>query len=333
MYTWLKHIVSALFALAAMSLFASCDKTDGFGYDIVYNGFGEISRLAPNGYFEITRDDGTLLRVVEYGGTCRPTLGERVFFKYNILPGAGNYESSYSSDERTVLDVKVIVFNTLYSAPIVRKSDLLEDEGRDKTIGDDPIRIVNAAFSGHYLNIGFEYFRVPEGTPHRINLVWDNTRPATDSVYLELRHNAMGETEAAGVPLVSETGLASFRLTDLVPEGAESINIRLRYNLDCNNDGYTQANRYITGTFHLNAAHNTYIAGDELFLPENTTTFIRQVSLFGREGITHVLRKRYPLSFFLYGPLFCALFPSLHQELSSALPPFLPPRNGLPPFR
>lgn len=275
MYTWLKHIVSALFALAAMSLFASCDKTDGFGYDIVYNGFGEISRLAPNGYFEITRDDGTLLRVVEYGGTCRPTLGERVFFKYNILPGAGNYESSYSSDERTVLDVKVIVFNTLYSAPIVRKSDLLEDEGRDKTIGDDPIRIVNAAFSGHYLNIGFEYFRIPEGTPHRINLVWDNTRPATDSVYLELRHNAMGETEAAGVPLVSETGLASFRLTDLVPEGAESINIRLRYNLDCNNDGYTQANRYITGTFHLNAAHNTYIAGDELFLPENTTTFIR----------------------------------------------------------
>ena len=258
-----------------MSLFASCDKADGFGYDIVYNGFGEISRLAPNGYFEITRDDGTLLRVVEYGGTCRPTLGERVFFKYNILPGAGNYESCYSSDERTVLDVKVIVFNTLYSAPIVRKSDLLEDEGRDKTIGDDPIRIVNAAFSGHYLNIGFEYFRIPEGTPHRINLVWDNTRPATDSVYLELRHNAMGETEAAGVPLVSETGLASFRLTDLVPEGAESINIRLRYNLDCNNDGYTQANRYITGTFHLNAAHNTYIAGDELFLPENTTTFIR----------------------------------------------------------
>ena len=58
-------------------------------------------------------------------------------------------------------------------------------------------------------------------------------------------------------------------------KSAESINIRLRYNLDCDNDGYTQANRYITGTFHLNAAHNTYIAGDELFLPENTTTFIR----------------------------------------------------------
>ena len=81
-----------------------------------------------------------------------------------------------------------------------------------------------------------------------INLVWDDTRPATDSVYLELRHNAMGEVEGNGRYVVSDTGLASFRIADLVPEGEESIDIKLKSNMD-RKDGvgeYIETEKYHT---------------------------------------------------------------------------------------
>lgn len=275
MRTRLRNIFIALLACLTAGLSLSCAKEEIPCREIVYNGFGEISLTDPCGYFEITRDDGTLLRVLEYGGTHEPRLGERVYFKYHILPGEGEYVSSYSTEEQPVLDVRVIVFNNLYSALVLRMSEVMSPPQQEECVGDDPIRIITAVFSGNYLNIGFEYFRMPEGVPHRINLVWDDTRTASDTLYLDLRHHAMGETEEAGVTLVSETGLASFRLTDLVPEGADSINVSLHYNLDCDNNGYSQVDKYITGTFHPNAAHNTYIAGDELFLPVNNTTFIR----------------------------------------------------------
>lgn len=90
--------------------------------DIVYNGFGEITRTDYDGYFEITRDDGVLLRVLEYNGSKEIERGERVYFKYNILPGNGDYVSSYSTPEQTVYDIRVLVFNDIHAVPIVRKS-------------------------------------------------------------------------------------------------------------------------------------------------------------------------------------------------------------------
>ena len=246
--------------------------------DIVYNGFGEITRTDYDGYFEITRDDGVLLRVLEYNGSKEIERGERVYFKYNILPGNGDYVSSYSTPEQTVYDIRVLVFNDIHAVPIVRKSFLLEDDPhRSDSIGHDLIRVVTAAFSGNYINIGFEYFRYENGQPHMINLVWDDTRPATDSVYLELRHNAMGEVEGNGRYVVSDTGLASFRIADLVPEGEESIDIKLKSNMD-RKDGvgeYIETEKYHTGTYTTGSTAKTYIVGGELYPPENHTAFVR----------------------------------------------------------
>lgn len=232
MKNWTKYITVLLTFAAAVAALSSCSKELAGAApptDIVYNGFGEITRTDYDGYFEITRDDGVLLRVLEYNGSKEIERGERVYFKYNILPGNGDYVSSYSTPEQTVYDIRVLVFNDIHAVPIVRKSFLLEDDPhRSDSIGHDLIRVVTAAFSGNYINIGFEYFRYENGQPHMINLVWDDTRPATDSVYLELRHNAMGEVEGNGRYVVSDTGLASFRIADLVPEGEESIDIKLK---------------------------------------------------------------------------------------------------------
>lgn len=205
-------------------------------------------------------------------------ITERVYFKYNILPGNGDYVSSYSTPEQPVYDIRVLVFNDIHAVPIVRKSFLLEDDPhRSDSIGHDLIRVVTAAFSGNYINIGFEYFRYENGQPHMINLVWDDTRPATDSVYLELRHNAMGEVEGNGRYVVSDTGLASFRIADLVPEGEESIDIKLKSNMD-RKDGvgeYIETEKYHTGTYTTGSTAKTYIVGGELYPPENHTAFVR----------------------------------------------------------
>lgn len=174
----------------------------------------------------------------------------------------------YVSDASTAEDLLHDGFVTLYT----RIGDY-----RGDSIGHDLIRVVTAAFSGNYINIGFEYFRYENGQPHMINLVWDDTRPATDSVYLELRHNAMGEVEGNGRYVVSDTGLASFRIADLVPEGEESIDIKLKSNMD-RKDGvgeYIETEKYHTGTYTTGSTAKTYIVGGELYPPENHTAFVR----------------------------------------------------------
>ncbi|MFR7708146.1 MAG: hypothetical protein ACLUZZ_03330 [Alistipes inops] len=177
MKNWTKYITVLLTFAAAVAALSSCSKELAGAApptDIVYNGFGEITRTDYDGYFEITRDDGVLLRVLEYNGSKEIERGERVYFKYNILPGNGDYVSSYSTPEQTVYDIRVLVFNDIHAVPIVRKSFLLEDDPhRSDSIGHDLIRVVTAAFSGNYINIGFEYFRYENGQPHMINLVWD----------------------------------------------------------------------------------------------------------------------------------------------------------------
>lgn len=268
-------ILAALVAAAVQS----CSKESmGCPADIIYNGFGEVTNIGDDGYFEIIRDDNALLRVVEYTGNKEVSLGERVYFKYNILPGNGDYVSARSIPGHNTYDVRILVFNNIHSVPIVRKSFILEnDPKRSDSLGHDLIRVVRAAFSGNYINIGFEYFKYEGGREHMVNLVWDDTRPSTDSVYLELRHNAMGEVEGGSGILVSDTGLASFRLADLIPDGEESIDIKLKSNMD-RKDGvgeYIETEKYYTGTYPPAGRTQLYIAGSELSPPENNTTFVK----------------------------------------------------------
>lgn len=269
----------ALAAIVTMAAVQSCSKDMAEApSEIIYNGFGEVTRIGNDGYFEIVRDDNALLRVVEYTGNKEIAPGERVYFKYNILPGNGDYVSDCSTPQQPAYDIRIVVFNNIHSVPIVRKSFLLQDDpARSDSLGHDLIRVVRAAFSGNYINIGFEYFGYEGGKEHMVNLVWDDTRPATDSVYLELRHNAMGEVDGGGGTLVSDTGLASFRLADLVPEGAHSIDIKLKSNMD-RKDGvgeYIETEKYYTGTYPPVHGRSSYIAGHEFYPPENNTAFVR----------------------------------------------------------
>lgn len=253
MKTSIRISLTALLALLHVSCAKQADALENAAsMPEIYNGFGEISRVTDD-HFEIIRDDNALLRVVEYSGSQEITVGKRVYFKYNII-SENDTRSTLSSAAPPApqYDIRIIVFNPIHTAPIIRKSFLLGDDPfRSDSLGDDPIRILTAAFSGKYINIGFEYFRYSEGAEHIVNLVWDDTQSGSDSVYLELRHNAMGEIMSGQSSFVSDTGLASFRISDLVPAGADSINIKLKSNLD-RKDGvgeYIETDKYYSGTY------------------------------------------------------------------------------------
>lgn len=237
----------------------------------IYNGFGEITLVDNSGYFEIMRDDHVLLRVIEYCGCKDIKPGERVYFKYNILPETDNYTIGRYTTEQPSYDIKLLVFNKILCVPIIRKSFLDKDTPqRDDSIGHDPIRVVTASFSGNYINIGFEHFcRFGNAERHIVNLVWDDTRPAGDSVYLELRHNAMG---CGGIDIAK--GLASFRIIDLMPEGMESIDIRLKSSMakQENSNEYITTDKYYSGTYTPSFTTKSYIADNEFFPSENDTS-------------------------------------------------------------
>lgn len=251
----MKTTIRILTSLLVLLTLASCSKSMDYAESIgsiseIYNGFGEITRIDKS-HFEITRDDNALLRVVEYNGSQEIVVGKRVYFKYNIL-SENPLRQAAPTGRPAEYDIRIIVFNPICTAPIVRRSFLLEDDPhRSDSLGNDPIRVTTAAFSGKYINIGFEYFRYDDGKEHTVNLVWDDTRQAADSVCLELRHNAMGETVSGQTAFVSDTGIASFRIADLVPAGADSINIKLKSNLD-RIDGvgeYVETEKFYSGTY------------------------------------------------------------------------------------
>ncbi len=264
----IKHLIIIFLAITAA---AACTESElPPPKNIVYNGFGEISYVGDDGYFEITRDDGALLKVVEYNGSKTVSFGERVYFKYNILSDDRYERTSREVHDPYAYEIKVIVFNDIYSAPLLRKSFLQEDSPhRDDSIGHDLVIVTSAAFSGDYINIGIEYFRVPDGKPHMINLVWDDTRHPLDSVYLELRHNAMGELSTEGANIIAETGLLSFKLSNLIPQERESINVKLKSNMT-RKDGvgeYIEADTYYTGTFNPHLGTKSFIVGNEFNQP------------------------------------------------------------------
>lgn len=260
-------------SIIAVAAFYSCSRDSDQGMNDIYNDFGEITYVGSNGYFEITRDDKSLLRVLEYAGANTVKLSERVYFKYYILS-----QDEYSYQTVDSYNVKVLIFNNITANPIVQESFLADNAPyRNDSIGNDPIRICEVANSGNYVNIKFEYFRrAGSNKVHMINLVWDDTRNPTDSVYLQIRHNAMGEVEGVGIPIVIDTGLASFKLSDLVPEGRSGIDIKLRFNLD-RKDGvgeYIKVDKSYNGTFISET--KTYIVGDELMPPADNTDFVSE---------------------------------------------------------
>ncbi|MFV0506827.1 MAG: hypothetical protein ACK5L5_09005 [Bacteroidales bacterium] len=190
-------------AVALVVLFTACNNDED--YDEVYYSIGTLS---VDGDSNIKAIDSDLGNVINATNSPKTDLndGDRAYVQYiNLENVAGREDSVYNAD-------------FIYVDGILTKDIIEINERNADSIGNDKIYLDNAWFSKGYLNIEFSFWG--DSQTHFINMVGDNSlfstsksandKSATDTIYLELRHNAYNDYNRTIM-----SGLASFRLKSL----------------------------------------------------------------------------------------------------------------------
>jgi hypothetical protein len=203
---------------SALLFFSCLEKGDD-----IYVSYGVIRNVTSADKYDIYTDRGNTLVVTESYTSAAIEEGKRVLANYEIISGGDKNGNVY--------EVKVNGFYHLLSKPFVKESFILEDgETRRDSIGNDPFNRVEAWFGGDYININFDlYYAGNTDKKHLINLIYDDTRAAADTIYLTLRHNACGEVPGEGIPLYRAWGRSSFQIAGLLPEGVTSKPVKLTW--------------------------------------------------------------------------------------------------------
>ena len=214
-----KNVLNAGLGLLSIFLLLSCMKD---GKD-VYISYGVIQNVISDNNYEIRTDIGSTLIVQKSLTTQSVENDKRVLVNFEIL--------SDKDKNKKVYDVSVNGFYQLLSKPVVPESFILEDEEiRRDSIGNDPFNQINAGFGGDYINIDFEVWHAQfSDVKHLINLVYDDTRADSDTLYLKLYHNAYGETPGKNLSLHKGIGRSSFKISDLLPQGVTSMPVNITW--------------------------------------------------------------------------------------------------------
>lgn len=230
-------------AVAAMLLLASCNDDDGYSLNDYYAGWGTV--VGSNDNFHIRLDGSSNLYI---SATLVPVRGledgQRLIAYFTILGDAGstNPQSYY---------IRLNDYYKVLTKDPVLQSDVNEDPELEGEMGEDNVDMAAASFGWNYLNIKFG-MRHTGSVTHRISLVRDDVTEdplREDSVYLYLRHNAMGDNQSQGTPY--GTGLVSFDISSIVPSGKTQVPVKLIWT------GYDGVERYDKGTFKLKGQSGT----------------------------------------------------------------------------
>ena len=292
MQTKMKNMwkMAAMFVLLTVGLVA-CDDDDDYSLGKYWISYGTVETSGPDD-FSIVRDDGSRLVVVSNGiPLINIEDGQRVIANYTIL--GDSREEGVGLNGVIEYYVRLNgLYDVLTKAP-VKQSFIEEDaEVREDSIGNDPIRVLEAWFGGKYLNINFEVaVRYGSSVKHFINLVQDDVQVHGDSVYVTLRHNGyddVPESSTAG-SFVWGFGRVSFDILSLIPEGKTSVPVKLIWTEygDSLEDRETKSD---SGTFIL--PQNSGTSSATTMISVGTTGLNRKIkqSELGVEKIATVVR-------------------------------------------
>ena len=213
-----RKVLNLGLVVLSVFLFFSCLNES----DDIYVSYGVIQNVNNTNDYEILTDKGNTLVVTKSYTGQKIEDDKRVLVNFEIL--------SDKDKSKNVYEIKVNGFYNLLSKPLVSESYILQNEGlRRDSIGNDPFNDIAARFSGEYLNIDFELlYEQYSNTKHMINLVYDDTRANTDTLYLRLYHNAYGEVPGKGLYLYKGYGRSSFKISDHVTN-ASSVPVNLTW--------------------------------------------------------------------------------------------------------
>ncbi len=128
-------------------------------------------------------DGGDSLNVISNYLGYNPEAGQRTVVTYSIESGG---DSSYD-----------VVLHTIYDL-LTKDVEVLNLENEFQ-FGNDPVELLGVWCAGGHLNVNFG-FNTSGTITHYVNLVENSLvqNPDDGKIYLEFRHNAMGDSEVYG---------------------------------------------------------------------------------------------------------------------------------------
>lgn len=239
-----------LVLFVAVPAFVACDDDDEYYY--VHNGdlwstYGNLEKI-DNGSrqkYAIRLDDGDRLIVTEGRGFSADDgdEGMRVHLCYAYV---GSERGEDGLDTPMDYYIRLYDINEVLCKQPVKESFILTNEAhRTDSIGNDPVNVEDAWFSGKYLNVEFQVLvKLNSSVQHFINLVYDDVEIHGDTAYVYLRHNAYEDAfEFAEERPMREFrwtfGRVSFDVTSILPAGISSVPVKFIW---------TAFNKNLTGT-------------------------------------------------------------------------------------
>ena len=198
--------------VSAAVLLASCFPEA----DYMYTDTSMYTLAGPN---KLITDSGDIYFITQNNaGVSIPDTLKRVMASCDVLAAVEGKQNEYN--------VRLNEFaGALYKAPVPLK-------GSDpEVIGTDGVNINQAWISGGYFNayISYAVIETAKEDNHTINIVYDNVRSNSDTLYMQLRHNAHGECPENQEISLSDFAFAgryaSFPISDLVGTGKPVIHI------------------------------------------------------------------------------------------------------------
>lgn len=176
-------------------------------------------------------DGGNIYNIVENStGSLIPDTLKRVMISCDVLSATASSPSEY--------DIRIIDFMAAFSKDPVYAGSI--EEGG--TAGDDPVKVTQAWISGGYLNSYINLLlRNPSEVDHDFNLVYDDSRSTSDTLYFRMCHDAKGETpDDTGLSVahfVTAGTYVSFPIESILPQSDKSKTVYLEWEWFDSDDG------------------------------------------------------------------------------------------------
>ena len=199
-----------LFAMVSLPLvLSSCSDDEKYVYVSPAHTLSVSMGVADGG--NIITDKGNVLIPDKSSVGHDLTDGERVFVSSNILE---------REDENTYR-VRINRYHQLLTKDIV-----IGSQTGEKEFGHAPIQVKDAWFGGGYLNVrlGIEY-NPSSNTSHLVNVIYDDVKSTSDTIFLDLRHNAFADTIRTRIGAAT----ASFNMEGIMAGKDDKVYVRLRW--------------------------------------------------------------------------------------------------------
>ena len=211
----MKRFASILAILASAICISSCIHDN----DILSSELCMVNVESPN---RLITDTGLTFNVVETSVSAIPDTVKRVMILCDVLRQTGTSTDEY--------DVHLLNF-----AHVLTKQPVLKSTADEEVIGSDGITPAQLWTGGGYLNGAIQFTSVINSKVSlTVNLVFDDTRSNSDTLYFSLHHNAHGESlEHEEIPqsmLTLSSDYVSFPVAGYIPEGKDEIVLHLDWN-------------------------------------------------------------------------------------------------------